>query len=431
MKQFIAILVLLSVAISSVSADYVYANCMMVPTTPANITGGFQIAYTPEDQTYTFGYTIYNIPSKASYGVVLRELGDITTSSSAGGIVGAMVDSCPGGQITNLTSDLASLGFYAVVNASQYIVHNGPNSFVGRALTILDSHACDPQANIVAHCVIGIANPITTLIPKMNTTGANLASFKSSMTNAAVAVLYPTTAVSAVPVSGFMYFQVNTDGITTNVTFSAAITGLDNTTAHGVHIHAFGDLMWRNGTSVGGHWKNAALNQTHGLPPASNRELGDLGNICVFDNVNNVAYYQYTTSYSGTPGSEVNFIGRSIVVHGIRDSGNATALGPRLAQGVIGITTNAIPKALPKDISFATEPVCTPAGTTTTTTTGTTSTTGTTGTTGTTTGTTAASTTTSTTTSRPTTTTTTGPNSSSIVAPAFTIVIALIAMLLL
>ncbi|GAM28013.1 hypothetical protein SAMD00019534_111890 [Acytostelium subglobosum LB1] len=293
------------------------------------------------------------MPANKTYGAVLRELGDISSVGAAGAAAGMTLGNpCPAGQIVNFTSADAESGYYTYVPHSVYFAHNGSNSMIGRAITVLDSHTCDPNANIVAQCVIGIGSYQTFWVKGIDVNSTNLVSFKTdsimSSPNTAISVLRPTNDYR---ISGFVYIQVNSDS---TVTFTAVIKGLDNTIAHGIHIHAYGDLMWDNGTSVGPHWKGA--NQTHGLPPADNRELGDLGNICVYDE-DGVAYYKYSTSYSGTLSSAVNFVGRSIVIHAIRDSGNLSALGARLAQGVIGITTNPIPTPLPNGLNFSSEPL--------------------------------------------------------------------------
>lgn len=86
-----------------------------------------------------------------------------------------------------------------------------------------------------------------------------------------------------------------------------------------------------------------ALQRTHGAPNASNRHVGDLGNIDA--NAEGVAYVNITDNLIALSG-ETNIIGRAVVVHAGEDdlglgenedslvTGNA---GGRVACGVIGI----------------------------------------------------------------------------------------------
>uniref|UniRef100_A0A8F2PXA4 Superoxide dismutase [Cu-Zn] n=1 Tax=Lasioderma serricorne TaxID=295660 RepID=A0A8F2PXA4_9COLE len=136
-------------------------------------------------------------------------------------------------------------------------------------------------------------------------------------------------------VTGYVNFTETSDGILV----SGEVRGLTEG-KHGFHIHALGDLS--NGcTSAGGHFN--PFNRTHGAPNATNRHVGDLGNIVA--DANGVATINLTDNLIALSG-ETSIIGRAVVVHageddlGLTDNedslitGNA---GGRVACGVIGI----------------------------------------------------------------------------------------------
>ncbi|EIE86366.1 hypothetical protein G6F46_008513 [Rhizopus delemar] len=143
-------------------------------------------------------------------------------------------------------------------------------------------------------------------------------------------------------VNGLVYFyQEHFDSPTRII---ANITGL-TAGEHGIHIHQFGDLS--NGcTSTGSHYN--PFNMTHGGPDASERHVGDLGNIVV-DNTTGLALLNITSDYVKLK-HHTSVIGRAVVVHSDRDdyglggsplsntTGNA---GSRVACGVIGYSSTA------------------------------------------------------------------------------------------
>lgn len=104
---------------------------------------------------------------------------------------------------------------------------------------------------------------------------------------------------------------------------------------HGFHIHEYGDLSKRDGTSAGGHFNPEDTD--HGGPEDEAHHAGDLGNITADDE--GVAMVDET--FDSSKFFQLHHvIGRSIVVHAAADdlesqpSGDA---GPRVAVGVIGI----------------------------------------------------------------------------------------------
>ena len=100
---------------------------------------------------------------------------------------------------------------------------------------------------------------------------------------------------------------------------------------HGFHIHEYGDLRSRDGSSAGDHY--APDGHKHGAPGDEEHHAGDLGNIEA--NQEGVAKVDIEADWL-----KLHFIvGRSIVVHAKADdlesqpSGDA---GDRVALGVIG-----------------------------------------------------------------------------------------------
>eukprot|EP01133_Synstelium_polycarpum_P012643 gene12643-14851_t len=261
---------------------------------------------------------------------------------------------------------------------------NGANSLVGRVLAIYSTPStCAPPAakvgdtpadpaNIIAKCVVGKINANSTLpkdvltalptaysgtvSPAQATGNAAHNNPNNAAKTTAVCYLTSTGAPTFGDVNGTVTLTLNADN---SITYLATVKGLDTSKAHGIHIHGFGDLRVTLGSSTGGHWKSGA--QTHALPENNTRELGDLGNICVTDSQGTM-YYNYTTSYSGSFSTIDNALGRAIVVHAIRDYGNATDLGARLSQCVVGLGNVEAPATItfnPNIVGkFEDEPIC-------------------------------------------------------------------------
>ncbi|XP_077999730.1 uncharacterized protein LOC144452504 [Glandiceps talaboti] len=128
-----------------------------------------------------------------------------------------------------------------------------------------------------------------------------------------------------------------------NVEINVDLTGFDPSGSgqHGFHVHEYGDLS--NGCqSTGGHYN--PFNKNHGDPSASERHVGDLGNI-VMDFKGNVE--QTIVDKVVTLQGRYSIYGRAIVVHELRDdlglggnegsrtTGNA---GARMACCIIGVS---------------------------------------------------------------------------------------------
>jgi len=104
---------------------------------------------------------------------------------------------------------------------------------------------------------------------------------------------------------------------------------------HGFHVHEFGNLSSSDGMATGGHFNPDG--EKHGGPHASERHVGDLGNIEA-DAVGK-ATLKMTDKLIQLHGKH-SIIGRGLIVHAKADdlktqpTGDA---GGRVAQGVIGV----------------------------------------------------------------------------------------------
>lgn len=154
-----------------------------------------------------------------------------------------------------------------------------------------------------------------------------LADIKADEPTKAIAVLHPSAGSQ---VMGTVTFTKSGDA----VQVVADITGL-TPGKHGFHIHEFGDCSAPDGASAGSHFN--PTKKAHGAPDASERHLGDLGNIeADKDGKAHLDLKDKTLKLSG----ENSILGRGVIVHEKVDdwsqpTGNA---GGRLACGIIGVT---------------------------------------------------------------------------------------------
>lgn len=103
---------------------------------------------------------------------------------------------------------------------------------------------------------------------------------------------------------------------------------------HGFHVHQWGDISGTDGKSAGGHFN--PTNSPHGKPDASERHVGDLGNVNA--DASGKATYDRLDTVLKLNGAH-SCVGRAIIIHAKKDdwsqpTGNA---GARIAYGVIGI----------------------------------------------------------------------------------------------
>lgn len=133
----------------------------------------------------------------------------------------------------------------------------------------------------------------------------------------------------------------NTAGVVTftqtdnGVRVEATISGLDQETRHGFHIHQYGDCRAPDGTSAAGHFNPEGVE--HGAPTDDVRHVGDLGNLPT--NAQGTADVDFVDSHLELNGAN-SILGRGVIVHAGTDdfeSQPTGAAGSRLACGVIGV----------------------------------------------------------------------------------------------
>lgn len=143
-----------------------------------------------------------------------------------------------------------------------------------------------------------------------------------------VSVLHPTVGND---VNGVVRFFQTEEG----VRIIAEVYDLAPNTAHGFHIHQYGDCSALDGTSAGGHFN--PFDAQHGGPDSEDRHVGDLGNIMVDENgFGQIDVVDPMLSFDGP----ASIIGRGIIVHAGEDDLETQptgAAGARLSCGVIGV----------------------------------------------------------------------------------------------
>jgi Cu-Zn family superoxide dismutase len=103
---------------------------------------------------------------------------------------------------------------------------------------------------------------------------------------------------------------------------------------HGFHVHQWGDICDTGGKCTGGHFDPTG--SPHGAPDATERHVGDLGNLEA--DAAGKAMYDRLDTVLKLNGAH-SCVGRAIIIHAKEDdwsqpTGNA---GARIAYGVIGI----------------------------------------------------------------------------------------------
>ncbi|KAJ3087444.1 hypothetical protein HK102_011089 [Quaeritorhiza haematococci] len=101
------------------------------------------------------------------------------------------------------------------------------------------------------------------------------------------------------------------------VIISVSVSGLPPGSAHGVHVHEFGDISDPTGMAAGAHFN--PFHQPHGcIRTGPRRHAGDMGNI-VADG-NGVATGTFASELMSLyPGDPKSIRGRSLLVHEGRD----------------------------------------------------------------------------------------------------------------
>lgn len=120
-----------------------------------------------------------------------------------------------------------------------------------------------------------------------------------------------------------------------SVTVNANVEGLVPMTAHGFHIHEFGDCSAPDASSAGEHYDPEG--QRHGAPDSVQRHIGDLGNLISNDaGIAQLRMVDMKLSFSG----EHSILGRAVVLHASADDMESQPSGDSgdpIACGVIQI----------------------------------------------------------------------------------------------
>jgi superoxide dismutase, Cu-Zn family len=140
------------------------------------------------------------------------------------------------------------------------------------------------------------------------------------------------TATAGHNTQGVVRFSQEKNGIR----IRATITGLSEGD-HGFHIHQFGDISRPDGKAAGGHFNPEHTEHAH--PSASQRHIGDLGNIHA--DKDGYAYLEFVDTKLQFSGAN-SIIGRGLIIHENADDLSTQptgAAGSRVGQAVIGITS--------------------------------------------------------------------------------------------
>jgi Cu-Zn family superoxide dismutase len=139
----------------------------------------------------------------------------------------------------------------------------------------------------------------------------------------------PILARSGSKLSGTAMFTPVKGGVDVRVQIAGAPPGQIAT-----HVHEMGDCSAPDGSSAGGHFNPEG--HPHGLPPAVERHLGDLGNIPVGpDGTGSTEVVVMGANLE--PNDPDSFLNRAIIVHEKRDDGGQPTgnAGGRIGCGVI------------------------------------------------------------------------------------------------
>jgi superoxide dismutase, Cu-Zn family len=170
--------------------------------------------------------------------------------------------------------------------------------------------------------------------------GSGNCSFATSYNTQPAFAIVKVLSVGSSGINGTVIFQLTDNALSV----SGVISGLAKNTAHGMHVHAFGDVRdVDKAMSVGGHFLFPG--QFHGLVNNASRHTGDLGNIMA--DANGVAFFNILVPNDMAPdialtllATKGSAIGRAIIVHELVDDGVTQSppgnCGARFGQGVIG-----------------------------------------------------------------------------------------------
>jgi Cu-Zn family superoxide dismutase len=127
---------------------------------------------------------------------------------------------------------------------------------------------------------------------------------------------------------GYVLFRERDDG---NLDVTVSVTGLTDG-GHGYHVHVYGDVSSWDAMATGGHFIG---NCASCRPDGKLQEAGLLDDGTPLAVTGGAATYTFTETVAKLRG-ENSIIGRAVVVHG-----NNASSGARVAQGVIGLASEA------------------------------------------------------------------------------------------
>ena len=139
----------------------------------------------------------------------------------------------------------------------------------------------------------------------------------------------PLIARSGSTLSGTATFTAVKGGVDVKIRIAGAPPGLIAT-----HVHETGDCSAPDAMSAGGHFNPES--HAHGMPPAQERHLGDLGNIDVgADGTGSTAVAVMGANLEESDPN--SFLNRAIIVHEKKDDGGQPTgnAGGRIGCGVI------------------------------------------------------------------------------------------------
>jgi Cu-Zn family superoxide dismutase len=194
-------------------------------------------------------------------------------------------------------------------------------------LLVLSLAACADQPEPTAN-----GDTLSTLTPgaDLDTTATPMSARGIVEGVDAVATLSPTEGND---VRGRVTFAEIEDGVLVVAEVSGLSAGM-----HGFHIHENGDCSAPDASSAGGHYDPTGA--PHGAPndPASERHVGDLGNLEA--GADGVARYERVDSVISLSGPNA-IVGKAVIVHAGQDDYTTQptgAAGGRLACGIIEAT---------------------------------------------------------------------------------------------
>ena len=301
------------------------ASCLLQPTTDGDADATGMFMFHQHEDHVEVKYSVFK-PSGAvskEHGFHVHQAGIIGSDgkTTLGHFLGVCDDCRPGDlQEAGLLNDGAKLsvdaqgrgtGSFDDVN----IVLNGANSIIGRSIVI---HDADDASIRVMECVIGLDAESSNDEPVPEVTSATC--------------YFDETSLATEPVEGTVAFTQTSEGV---VKVEYTITGLDAGN-HGFHVHQLGNILSDDGSSVEGHF----VGHCHGTcrPSGVLQEVGLLDDGRLITSSGSIAAGTFDDTVIELNGKN-SIIGRSLVIHGIRDNAS-----PRAAQCVIGRAETDEPK---------------------------------------------------------------------------------------